>query len=186
MKKNTTFFIALFLICASFSLSAQTNICVTSSDPAPSGPQCYTGCGANEFATDGTNTHSGVVRNTYNDQASSHLVYNGSMNRWEIIFPGVMGNVEFYNDADTAPNPPGLSVGTWVKGPGSGMDDCGTITAMTGGVQNTPLPIELTRFEANHKEGYNYLTWQTASESQNKGFEIEASPNPNVIKLRVL
>jgi hypothetical protein len=161
MKKNTIFFIAFFLTCASLTLFAQANICVTSSVTT-----CYTGCGANEFEKYATTTYSGVVRNTYNDGGSAVLYYTGS--RWEILF--AMADVDFYNEADTAPNPPGLSVGTWVSG-----GTCGTITAMTGGVQNAPLPIELTRFEGNKKESNNHLIWQTASESQNKGFDIERS-----------
>jgi hypothetical protein len=41
------------------------------------------------------------------------------------------------------------------------------------------LPIELSSFEGKALEKSNLLTWQTKSESQNKGFDIEASPNPS-------
>jgi hypothetical protein len=37
------------------------------------------------------------------------------------------------------------------------------------------LPIELLSFQGIAKKGYNLLTWQTASETNNKGFDIEAS-----------
>lgn len=40
---------------------------------------------------------------------------------------------------------------------------------------STPLPIELISFDAKSTEGGNFLTWVTASESQNKGFNIERS-----------
>ena len=43
--------------------------------------------------------------------------------------------------------------------------------------QNTPavLPVELLTFEGKNTEGGNRLTWQTASEVNNKGFDIERS-----------
>jgi hypothetical protein len=45
------------------------------------------------------------------------------------------------------------------------------------------LPIELLSFKGKALETSNLLTWRTASERQNKGFEIEASPSsPNPSK----
>jgi hypothetical protein len=41
------------------------------------------------------------------------------------------------------------------------------------------LPIELLSFQGTAQKGYNLLTWQTASETNNKGFDIESSPNPS-------
>jgi hypothetical protein len=41
------------------------------------------------------------------------------------------------------------------------------------------LPITLVSFEGKALEKSNLLTWRTASETQNKGFDIEASPNPS-------
>jgi hypothetical protein len=38
-----------------------------------------------------------------------------------------------------------------------------------------PLPIELTSFEGKNNDNQNFLTWTTASETQNKGFDIERS-----------
>jgi hypothetical protein len=52
-------------------------------------------------------------------------------------------------------------------------------TLIPNSFTGTALPIELTRFEGNNKEGYNFLTWQTASESQNNGFDIERSTDGN-------
>jgi hypothetical protein len=40
---------------------------------------------------------------------------------------------------------------------------------------NTPLPIELTTFTGYHQNRNNYLTWSTASETENRVFEIEKS-----------
>ncbi|NLF44392.1 MAG: hypothetical protein GX587_17005, partial [Bacteroidales bacterium] len=41
--------------------------------------------------------------------------------------------------------------------------------------KNDPLPVELISFKAVHKEGFNLITWSTASETNNKGFTIEKS-----------
>ncbi|MCF2491489.1 T9SS type A sorting domain-containing protein [Dyadobacter sp. CY347] len=35
------------------------------------------------------------------------------------------------------------------------------------------LPVTITRFIGEHKDSVNYLTWQTADEINNKGFQIE-------------
>lgn len=41
--------------------------------------------------------------------------------------------------------------------------------------KNDPLPVELISFKAINKEGFNLITWSTASETNNKGFTIEKS-----------
>lgn len=43
--------------------------------------------------------------------------------------------------------------------------------------QFTILPVELTQFEVTEKNGIVSLQWQTASETNNLGFEIERSPD---------
>jgi sugar lactone lactonase YvrE len=40
------------------------------------------------------------------------------------------------------------------------------------------LPVELLSFSGKNTEGGNFLTWQTASEVNNKGFQIERAPQP--------
>jgi Secretion system C-terminal sorting domain len=47
-------------------------------------------------------------------------------------------------------------------------------TAAAGSV----LPVELLSFSGKNTEGGNLLTWATASEVNNKGFEVERSPQP--------
>ncbi len=54
----------------------------------------------------------------------------------------------------------------------------GTATSTSSYPSNftgSALPIELTRFEGKNQVVYNLLTWQTASETNNKGFDIERS-----------
>jgi hypothetical protein len=41
------------------------------------------------------------------------------------------------------------------------------------------LPIELLNFSGKATEGANLLTWATANEVNNKGFEVERSPQPS-------
>ena len=50
-------------------------------------------------------------------------------------------------------------------------------TELTIKVRNTilPLPVELVRFDANTETGKTQLTWATASEHNNEGFEVEKS-----------
>ena len=46
--------------------------------------------------------------------------------------------------------------------------------------QNAPLPVELVSFSASYVEGKVLLNWQTATEVNNYGFEIErTSPRPS-------
>ncbi len=45
--------------------------------------------------------------------------------------------------------------------------------------ENGTLPIDLLSFEARNTEGGNLLTWKTANEINNKGFDIERSENPS-------
>ncbi len=65
-----------------------------------------------------------------------------------------------------------IYTGTWSPSTG--------VSSYPSNFTGTALPIELTRFEGKNQGAYNHLTWQTASESQNKGFEIERSSlNPS-------
>ena len=61
----------------------------------------------------------------------------------------------------------------------SGSNELSTIAitgdAFVAGYSIASLPIELLSFEGQHTEKGNLLTWTTASEIQNKGFDIERS-----------
>jgi Secretion system C-terminal sorting domain len=107
-------------------------------------------------------------RNSYTG-AIGTMSWNSVTSRWEVIAP-VLGLV-FYNEANTTPNPPCHNNGTWVAW---GTCINGTFTASSG-TCTVPLPIELLFFSVKNLTATNSLTWQTASEKQNKGFEIERS-----------
>ncbi|OUJ71222.1 T9SS type A sorting domain-containing protein [Hymenobacter crusticola] len=53
---------------------------------------------------------------------------------------------------------------------------CSTSQA-TAGCANSPLPVELTSFEAKLSKGSVFLTWTTASEKDNEKFVVERSAN---------
>lgn len=62
------------------------------------------------------------------------------------------------------------------SGCNSTSDDLFFIVAMTA---NSPLPVELEDFQARPMDGQSLLTWQTASELNNAGFEVERSADAN-------
>ncbi len=65
-----------------------------------------------------------------------------------------------------------LRSGWLVVGPPSG-NGIAPVPTVNG---NVPLPIELTSFEGNTLDNKsNQLTWQTTSETNNSGFEIQRS-----------
>jgi Secretion system C-terminal sorting domain len=64
---------------------------------------------------------------------------------------------------------------TAVNNPANWTVSSGAVVIYTGSISFTALPIELIHFEGSKREGQNLLTWATASETQNKGFDIERS-----------
>ncbi len=127
--------------------------------------------------TNGKNTYLGnfsvaVFGTTVNVQVD--LSWNVSNLRWEISGQtGVSGqtDVVFYNTANTMPNPPCHNVGTWVS---TSICAGGVFTASSGDCVAT-IPVELIGFCVKNVGNYNEMTWLTAAEIKNKGFEIERS-----------
>jgi hypothetical protein len=104
----------------------------------------------------------------------STISWSGS--RWEIN--NSLGGLQYYNTAATALNPPCFNVGTFVA---TGFCTGGTITNSSGDCAMAIVPIELMDFQA-HLVNNNAieLTWQTASEINNRGFQIERSTDGGV------
>ncbi|GAA4352251.1 hypothetical protein GCM10023185_11700 [Hymenobacter saemangeumensis] len=72
----------------------------------------------------------------------------------------------------TATPPNGTNVGTVaINGLSSLLQD------WTVGSSLSPLPVELTRFEARRLGDAAELSWATASEKNNRGFEVQVSAN---------
>lgn len=53
----------------------------------------------------------------------------------------------------------------------------GHLSVWTLGDAAAPLPVELVRFEATHQGSDAALAWTTASERNNRGFEVQVSPD---------
>jgi hypothetical protein len=96
------------------------------------------------------------------------MTWSTTNSRWEITGPIV--GIVFYNTAATSPNPPCHTNGTWVS-----ASSCagGAFTASSGDCST--VPVELLGFSVKNVNTANEMTWQTASETQNKGFDIERS-----------
>jgi hypothetical protein len=88
--------------------------------------------------------------------------------RWEISYNA---DVLYFSDASTALNPPNFTVGNWQNQP----PNMPPLLGLSGTGTTSVLPVELIRFNVSARGGKNQLTWETASESNNQGFEIERS-----------
>jgi hypothetical protein len=97
-----------------------------------------------------------------------NVSWSTTNSRWELTSNSL--GLLFYNTTNSSPEPPCYNNGTWVS-----VNTCAgtTLTASTGNC--APLPIELYRFSVKNGANSNNLTWQTASEVNNKGFDIERS-----------
>ena len=110
-----------------------------------------------------------------------YLHYSTVRSRWEtwssVPNESTLGQIMSYSGKVTASNPPNFSVGAWVNtNPGNV-----TLSALSGtGTTSAVLPIELMSFDVQNTEGSkNQLTWATASELNNKHFDIERSTDGN-------
>ncbi|MBI3124761.1 MAG: T9SS type A sorting domain-containing protein, partial [Ignavibacteriales bacterium] len=57
--------------------------------------------------------------------------------------------------------------------------DIGGVTFYVGAKTTSPLPVQLTSFTASNVNNVVQLNWQTATEVNNYGFEVERQPIPN-------
>ena len=105
------------------------------------------------------------------DEAVS-VVYSTTMSRWEVVYGGTVEAYATTNNGGA--NPPSYNAGAWSQ---SGNPTFAIYNISGSGVV---LSAELVQFDVTTEGSKNHLTWQTASESQNKGFDIErSSPNPS-------
>jgi hypothetical protein len=111
----------------------------------------------------GKNTYSGTVAGS-----TASISWNGSL--WAFAAPAPFGTL-FTNSSETALNPPCHNVGTYVA---LGFCVGGAVTGSSGSCGAT-IPIELANFTARTYANLVELAWLTASETNNKGFQIERS-----------
>ena len=159
----------------------------------------YRGCegfalGAQDYILHqtGTTSDAGTIRNTFESTPSDftqscpagvcelRIIWSIANSRWELQLDndGPLGTpdyttaVLFFNTTASAPNPPSLSLGTWVDNNGGSCGGDGSFTTFTGDVQSS-LPVELVSFVAyvNHDNEVS-LSWSTASETNNDFFTV--------------
>lgn len=110
----------------------------------------------------GKNTYSGSIMGN-----TATIAWSGT--RWEINTPF---GIQFFNTSETAANPPCHNIGIFTS---QGVCIDGTITGSSGDCSLTTIPVELVDFTANSLVNSVELNWLTASETNNKGFQIERS-----------
>jgi Secretion system C-terminal sorting domain len=154
-------FFGLFALCSRSTINAQTiSYTVTGGNCAGSYTLTLSG------TANGKNTYSGsILGNT------ATIAWSGT--RWEINTPF---GIQFISTTQTSANPPCHTIGVFTS---LGVCLGGTITGSSGDCSLTTIPVELVNFTANSLINSVELNWLTASETNNKGFQIERSEDGN-------
>ncbi|MEL6941221.1 MAG: hypothetical protein AAFO82_01010, partial [Bacteroidota bacterium] len=164
MKSIFTPLLVLFLM----------NLAVAQVTVAGSGctpPACFSA----STPVDATYTQSGTDatgRAVFNDPTNRIAIqYNIALSQWEIR--DCLGTVYYTNTSATSPFPPNIG---WSMGVGA----CAGSPAPT--LSGQVLPVELTSFSVHAESKQVRLKWETSSELNNAGFEIERSENAKEFK----
>lgn len=155
----------------------------------------------NAGGVDVTNTRSPTLRDMFDANGVLHgpLMHDGS-------FTTMLDVIDLYDDIDVAQNNTNLDNRLRGGNGGNGQNLNLTVVekealvaflkTLTGvevytaeqwsnpfdnngslAILNSPLPVALVRFQVSEEFGNVWLTWQTASEHNNRGFEIQHSSN---------
>ncbi|MFK7924947.1 MAG: T9SS type A sorting domain-containing protein [Bacteroidia bacterium] len=142
----------------------------------------------------GTVNDAGTIRNTYEttpiDALQSCLGFGFgycemrirwsiSNVRWEVDLNdggGSFFNI-YFNTSASVPNPPNLSLGSWVENTAITGNSCTTgLTIMSGDVQNSiVLPVSWASFDARLIGETVEVEWATYQEQNSQSFEVERS-----------
>lgn len=130
----------------------------------------------------------GMLKSTNYGQSWTIVSYFGSINMWGIHIQPSDGNILLANSYSTSPGSwRSTDAGsTWmpINIPAVGyqvvsIDSMTQFAAQGGGFYklNSPyfIPVELTSFAANVIDGNIVLSWNTATELNNQGFDVERS-----------
>jgi hypothetical protein len=155
----TLFFISLALVIQAQSITIYQ-------------PGCFSNTVLNKIGTTAIN---GITRNTYQGGTPTiRVIYTSNAGgRWEIQLDVFTWITCYYNTTASAPLAPALGLGTWVST--GAVNGCNNLSIFSGTGTTTTVPIELTHFDAHTEGSKNHLTWRTASERDNKHFDIERS-----------
>ena len=112
---------------------------------------------------------------TYQGSAAV-LSWSTTNARWELsVAIPIVGGVLFFNNTNTSLDPPCHDNGVWTS---LGYCTGSSITGSSGSCVSVVLPIELRLFALERSNAGHLLTWTTANEQSNKGFNVERSPQP--------
>lgn len=138
---------------------------------------------AGEVGADQT-INTGTVPEPFSESTPANTTTNSSItHQWQISMDGVnWQNIDgatnaFYQPASS------LTATTYYRRLDNASDrlqDAVSSNIVTVTVQETTLAIELQRFEGSYNHGINLLDWVTASEVDNKGFEVYRSTDLGV------
>ncbi len=125
-----------------------------------------------------TLAYNGIIngKHSYLQSGGDQILISYSSGRWEITCCG-NGTTIAHSDEPTATNPPNSTVGNYQ------IDDGETESLSISGTGSTAtLPVELKSFKIHTIDNSFQLLWQTASETNNAGFEIQRSTNGKTFK----
>lgn len=135
-------------------------------------PNCFSNTVLNKVGTTAINS---TTRNTYEGgNPVIRVIYTSTGGgRWEIQLDVFTWITCYYNTTASAPLAPAKGLGTWVST--QAVSGCDNLATFSGTGTTTVIPIELIHFDADTEGSKNPLTWRTASERDNKHFDIERS-----------
>lgn len=122
-----------------------------------------------------TDPDDGIFRYTF------FLLFNGNSYqlKWDAtndVWQLNVANTTIYTSSVASyPYPPALSFGNWADAGSAFGAFCPIPTRLDGTGTQTVLPVELTFFKTATENNQVNLIWQTASEENNEGFDIQRS-----------
>lgn len=118
-----------------------------------------------------TLAYNGVVNGKHSYLGPDMIAVQWSNTRWEISCCG--GNTILYiSNEETAMNPPNFSIGNWQNENNGGV----ALMGLSGsGTSAIVLPVNFLGFKGVVGNENVQLLWQTASEEDNAGFEVQRS-----------
>lgn len=167
MKKVLTILLALSLVGQIYAQTA--TISITSGFGLP---DCMVTDADLSITSSSTDPDDNKFRYNFSGTHTNGIFYeinwNTTSKEWELE----VGNntVIAISDEASFPYPPNYTFGNWQNQNGF----C-SLTKLEGTGTQSVLPVELTSFEAKKEANVTVLNWQTATEENNEGFDIQRS-----------
>lgn len=107
------------------------------------------------------------------DGDDTELEWSNATNTWNISILGV--NIILYQSSADTPTPPNTATGNWVRV--SNFASCDNISVEGPAAYDSAMPVSLTAFNGQANDKNVTLSWATATEANNEGFEVQRSAN---------